>query len=339
MSTADILTQEEIDALLHGMDSGEVETERDESRFDAGHAQPYDFASQDRIVRGRLPALEMINERFARQFRISLFNLLHRSPEISVGNLQMLKFSEYVHSLFMPANMNLVRIRPLRGTSLFTLDPQLIFIVVDNFFGGSGRLPAKIEGRELTPTELRVIEMILERAFVDLKEAWSSVLPVDFEHLGSEANPHFANIVSPSEVVVVTVFHIELEGGGGDFHIAIPYAMIEPIRELLDSGVQSDRGEKDERWTRSLQQELETARVELRSTLAEAEITLRQLMALKPGDVIPLELLEAVTANVDDVPVFRGKLGTSHGHLALKVVETLKNASQRLQWVQTEAAS
>lgn len=330
MPSADVLTQEEIDALLHGVDSGDVDTDANESVQD-GEVRNYDFGSEDRIVRGRMPTLEMINERFARHFRVSLFNLLRRSPEVSVSSVQMLKFAEYVHGLFMPASMNLVRMPPLRGTSLFTLDPKLIFSVVDNFFGGNGRFPMKIEGRDFTRTELRVIAMILERVFVDLAEAWAPLVALEFEHVGSEINPHFASIVSPSEVVIVSVFHIDLDGGGGDFHIALPYTMVEPIREMLDTGVQSDRSVHDERWTQSLREELETAEVELSSSLAGPVIRLRELMELRVGDVIPLDLPEKVLAKVDDVPVFRGKLGTSRGSLALKVVELIRPTSPSLE--------
>lgn len=332
MAGADVLTQEEIDALLHGVDSGEVDTDASDT-VEEGEARAYDFASEDRIVRGRLPTLEMINERFARHFRISLFNLLRRSPEVAVSSVQMLKFSEYVQGLFMPASMNLVRMAPLRGTSLFTLDPKLIFSVVDTFFGGSGRFPVKIEGRDFTQTELRIIGMILERVFVDLAEAWAPVLGVTFEHIGSEINPHFASIVSPSEVVIVSVFHIDLEGGGGDFHIALPYTMVEPIRDMLDTGVQSDRSMHDERWTQSLREEIETAEIELAGSLGETVITLRELMALKAGDVIPIEVPDMVLARVDEVPVLRGKLGTSRGNLALKVVDVIKSTPPSFQIV------
>ncbi len=211
MPVNDLLSQEEIDALLHGVSSGDVETDPDDGLVD-GEARQYDFTSQDRIVRGRMPTLEMINERFARYFRISLFNMLRRSGEISVGGVQMMKFAEYVHSLFVPTSLNLVRVKPLRGTALFILDPKLVFIIVDNFFGGDGRYPAKIEGREFTPTEQRVIHMILQQSFRDLKQAWAPVMPLEFEYVSSEVNPHFANIVSPTEVVVVTTFHALFHG-------------------------------------------------------------------------------------------------------------------------------
>ena len=152
-----------------------------------------------------------------------------------------------MHTLHVPTSLNLVKINPLRGTALIVLDPKLVFAVVDNFFGGTGR-HAKIEGREFTATEQRIIHMLLRSVFADLHEAWSHVAHIEVEYLQSEINPHFANIVSPSEIVVVTSFHIELDGGGGNLHVTMPYSMIEPLREMLDAGVASDRVEKDERW-------------------------------------------------------------------------------------------
>lgn len=316
----DLLSQEEIDALLHGVGSGDIDTEGDAGLAD-GEAQNYDFTSQDRIVRGRMPTLEMINERFARYFRISLFNMLRRTAEISIGGVQMLKFAEYVHSLFVPTSLNLVKVNPLRGTGLFVFDPKLVFIVVDNYFGGDGRFPTKIEGREFTPTEQRVIQRILHQAFEDLTQAWKPVMPIHFEYMNSEVNPQFANIVSPTEVVVVSTFHIELEGGGGALHVTLPYSMVEPIRDLLDAGVQSDRSEVDDRWRIAIREEMKGAPVEMSSVLAETTISMRDLMNLKPGDVIPIELPEIVTLRAEDIPVFRGKFGVSQGNRAIKITD------------------
>ncbi len=318
----DLLSQDEIDALLHGVSGGDVETETDEELPD-GEARGYDFASQDRIVRGRMPTLEMINERFARYFRISLFNMLRRAGEISVSGVQMLKFAEYVHSLFVPTSLNLVKVQPLRGTALFVLEPKLVFALVDNFFGGGGRFHTKIEGREFTPTELRVINMVLEIAFKDLMQAWKPVLEVEFEYQSSEVNPHFANIVSPTEVVVVNTFRVELDGGGGDLHVTMPYSMVEPIRDLLDAGVQSDRSDRDERWTRAIREEMKEARIELSSTLLETSLSLREVNSLKAGDVIPVDLPELVTLEAEATPVFRGKYGNHSGSRAIKIVEKI----------------
>lgn len=319
----DLLSQEEIDALLHGVGSGDIDTAGDESLND-GEAQNYDFTSQDRIVRGRMPTLEMINERFARYFRISLFNMLRRTAEISIGGVQMLKFAEYVHSLFVPTSLNLVKVNPLRGTGLFVFDPKLVFIVVDNYFGGDGRFPTKIEGREFTPTEQRVIQRILQQAFADLIQAWRPVMPIHFEYLNSEVNPQFANIVSPTEVVVVSTFHIELEGGGGALHVTLPYSMVEPIRDVLDAGVQSDRSDVDDRWRVAIREEMKGAPIEMSSVLAETNISVRDLMNLKAGDVIPIDFPDTVTLRAEDIPVFRGRLGISQGNRAVKITERVQ---------------
>ncbi len=235
----------------------------------------FDFTNQMRIVRGRMPTLEMINDRFARLFRVSLYNLLNRTPEIAVEPIAVKKFSEYVHSLHVPTSLNLVKINPFRGTALVVLDPKLVFAMVDNFFGGSGR-HVKIEGREFTATEQRIIHMMLRSVFADLHEAWSHIAQIEVEFLQSEINPNFANIVSPSEIVVVTSFHIELEGGGGNLHVTMPYSMLEPMREILDAGVASDRVEKDERWLTSMREEIEDAEVQLTTRLGHTCISSRR---------------------------------------------------------------
>lgn len=324
MSINDLLSQDEIDALLHGVDDGDVAAEDDV--FD-GDARSYDFTSQDRIVRGRMPTLEMINERFARYFRTSLFNMLRRSPEISVSGVQMLKFAEYVHSLFVPTSLNLVHIRPLRGTALIVFDPKLVFIVVDNFFGGSGKFYNKIEGREFTQTENRIIELMLNKVFEDMANAWSPVLPLEFEYQNSEVNPHFANIVSPTEVVVISTFHVELDGGGGDLHVTIPYSMVEPIRELLDAGTVSDRTEVDERWTNALKEDIKAAPIFLKSILTEVELSLREISELKEGDIIPIEYPNEVFLSTDDdVAIFKGEFGAFQGNNAIKIIGPVHTA-------------
>ncbi len=322
MAGNELLSQDEIDALLHGVDSGKVDTTPPPAA--PGEARSFDFTSHERIVRGRMPTLEMINERFARLFRISLFNMLRRSPELTVVGIETAKFSEYTHSLFVPTSLNLIRVKPLRGTALFVFEPRLVFTVVENFFGGDGRLNTKIEGREFTPTEMRVVQLLLKQAFADLQEAWSPVLGLDFEYMNSEVNPHFANIVSPSEIVVVSKFKIELEGGGGHLHVTFPYSMIEPIRDLLDAGIQSDRGDKDERWAGSLREQLQDAEVEIGSELARTTISLRQLAQLKAGDVIPINLPKTLNLCVEQVPLYRGSFGVSNGHNAIRIGELIR---------------
>jgi len=315
----DLLSQDEIDALLHGIDDGAVE---EESATSEDGIRNYDITSQDRIVRGRMPTLEMINERFARYTRISMFNFLRRSADVASGGIQILKFGEYIHTLYVPTSLNLVKVRPLRGTALFIFDAKLVFKLVDNFFGGDGR-HAKIEGREFTPTEIRVVQMVLSQIFVDMKEAWGAIMDIDFEYMSSEVNPAMANIVSPSEVVVVSSFHIELDGGGGDLHVAFPYSMIEPMREVLDAGVQSDIDEVDERWIQSLQRDILNAKVPVSAIIVEREIKLKDLVDLQPGDIIPIELPETTVMKANLVPIYNAKVGQSDDRYALKMVSSI----------------
>ena len=317
MST-DILSQDEVDALLHGVDDGAVDTAGEED-FNDGEAHSFDFNNQERIVRGRLPTLEMINERFSRYFRVSFFNMLRKTPEISVNGIQMIKFSEYIHTLFVPTSLSLIKMSPLRGTGMIMLDPKLVFIIVDNFFGGDGSIHAKIEGREFTHTELRVIEKVVHMCFDEMVKAWEPILPVEFSYHNHEVNPHLANIVSPSEVIVVSSFHIELEGGGGDIHVVLPYSMIEPIRSILDAGVQSDMSDTDDRWGVLLKEELMHAKVDLTGLFAEKELKVSDLINFQSGDIIPIEMPEQVTLMADDMPIMRGKYGESSGNVAIKV--------------------
>ena len=321
MAVQDLLSQDEIDALLHGVDDGLVQAE---TAAEPGSVKSYDLTSQDRIVRGRMPTLELVNERFARHMRISLFNMMRRTAEVSINGVQMLKFGEYVHTLFVPTSLNMVRFRPLKGTALITMEARLVFILVENFFGGDGRYHAKIEGREFTPTERRIIQMLLKLVFEDYKDAWAPVMDVGFEYLDSEVNPAMANIVSPTEVIVVSSFHIELDGGGGDFHVAMPYSMLEPIRELLDAGVQSDKGDTDVRWSKALRDEIMDVKVELKAKLLETELTLRELMELQPGDIIPVEMPENLLVFVEDLPTFHAKMGRTKENVALKIVDKIK---------------
>jgi flagellar motor switch protein FliM len=320
MAVQDLLSQDEIDALLHGVDDGLVQTE---NAAEPGSVKSYDLTSQDRIVRGRMPTLEMINERFARYTRISMFNMLRRSADVAVGGVQVMKFGEYVHSLYVPTSLNLVKIKPLRGTALFILDAKLVFKLVDNFFGGDGR-HAKIEGREFTPTELRVVRMVLEQAFVDLKEAWQAIMEVNFEYINSEVNPAMANIVGPSEAIVVSTFHIELDGGGGDLHVTMPYSMIEPVREMLDAGFQSDLDDQDERWINALRQDVLDVDVPIGATVARRQLRLRDILHMQPGDIIPVEMPENMIMRANGVPAFKVKMGSHKGNLALQVIEPIE---------------
>ncbi len=318
MAVQDLLSQDEIDALLHGMDGGHDDGETAME----GDVSGYDFTTQDRIVRGRMPTLEMINERFVRYTRISMFNFLRRNTDISTSSPEIKKFGEYIQSLYVPTSLNMVKVKPLKGTALFILDAKLVYQLVDQFFGGNGR-HTKIEGREFTPTENRVIQLILKEAFRDMEESWSKVYPIKFEYVGSEVNPSLANIVSPSEVVIVSSFRVELNNGGGNIHFTLPYSMIEPIRDILDAGMQSDTYELDERWAKTLKTDALSTKIKMRAKVLEKTISLSQLMNLKLGDFIPVDLPDYVTVLANGIPTFKSQLGTSRGNLALKILDKI----------------
>lgn len=318
----DVLSQDEVDALLQGL-SGEEPAAQQDAGGDEGGVRPYDLASQDRIVRGRMPTLEVINERFARLWRVGLFNFLRRTSEISVASVRLLKYSEFIRTLVVPSNLNLVQIRPLRGTGLFIFDPRLVFSVVDNFFGGDGRFHARIEGRDFTALEQRIIARMLEMVFKEYKTAWNPVMALDIEVTRSEVNPQFVNIATPTEVVIVSTFDVEIEGGGGSLHVCIPYSMIEPIREVMTTGMTTDRNEVDQRWIESLKNEMQEAEVELRVELVQRSIKVSELLRLRVGDVVPIEMPESVIGRVHGIPVLAAQYGQHDDKMAVKVTQRL----------------
>ncbi len=323
----EFLTQDEVDALLKGV-SGEEEEEH--SPAEAGGVRPYNLATQERIVRGRMPTLEIINERFARLLRIGLFNFMRRSPEISVGPVRVIKYSEFIRNLVVPTNINVAQLRPLRGSALFVFEPTLVFLVVDNLFGGDGRFHTRVEGRDFTPTEQRIIQRMLQVVFDDYQSAWKNVYPLTFEYVRSEMHTQFANIATPTEIVVATTFNIDFGAGGGAFHICVPYSALEPIRDLIYSTMQGDHTEPDRRWVRMLSKQVQVAEVELCATLLETSVTVKQLMQLKVGDVVAVDVPPTINATVDGVPIFECTYGARNGQYAIRIERPLRNSADDL---------
>ncbi|QEL64383.1 flagellar motor switch protein [Oryzomicrobium terrae] len=313
----DFLSQEEVDALLKGVTG---ETDEPEAEVAAtGGVSAYNLGTQERIVRGRMPTLELVNERFARYLRIGLFNYMHRNAEVSVGPIRVQKYSEFIRNLVVPTNLNLIIAKPLRGTALVVFDPNLVFLVVDNMFGGDGRFHTRVEGRDFTPTEQRIIQGMLGVVFSEYERSWKPVQELKFEYVRSEMNSQFANIATPSEIVVSTTFTLEFGGAAADMHICFPYSMLEPIRDLLYSTMQSDHLSTDKRWVATLRRQLQGAELELVANLAQATVSLRQVLNMKAGDVIGVTIPEKLTASVDGVPVMTCRYGQQGGQYALKV--------------------
>ncbi len=324
-----ILSQDEVDALLQGI-TGESQ-KLEQEQVDEGAIRNYDLASQERIVRGRMPTMEIINERFARNIRIGLFNLIRKSPEISIGSTKVQKYSAFLREIVVPTNFNIVNVKPLRGTGLIVCDPSLVFAVIDSLFGGVGKYHTRIEGRDFSPTELRVILRLVEVITAEYKRAWTGIYPVELEYQRSEMQPQFASIATPSEIVVATNFTLEIGETTGSVHFCVPYSTLEPIRDVLFSTIQGDSAEPDRRWVNLLKQQIQSAEVNLVAELAHAGATVEQLLSFKPGDFIELDLEKMIQAKVDGVPVFDCHYGTSNNRYSIKIDKLL--TSSNVSWL------
>jgi flagellar motor switch protein FliM len=319
-----ILSQDEVDALLQGITGESQKLEQAEEQ--AGGIREYNLANQERIVRGRMPTMEIINERFARNIRIGLFNLIRRSPEVSIGGTKVQKYSAFLREIVVPTNFNIVSVKPLRGSGLVVCEPNLVFATIDALFGGAGKFHTRIEGRDFSPTEQRVITRLVETISSEFKKAWAGIFPIELEYQRSEMQPQFANIATPSEIVVSTAFTLEVGDVTGAIHFCFPYAMLEPIRDTLYSTVQGDAVEPDRRWVNLLKNQIQDAEVDLIAELASARATVEQLLGFRPGDFIELDMEPLIQAKVDGVPVFDCLYGVNDGHYAIKIEKLLTSS-------------
>lgn len=315
-----ILTQEEVDALLKGMSGGEIETETDSVDDDSG-ITVYDLTNQDRIIRGRMPTLEIINDRFARILRTTLSSALRKVIDVSAFSIDMIKFGEFMRALPVPTSLHIFKVDPLRGHGIMVIETKLVFNLVDNFFGGSGHSFIKIEGRDFTAIENRLINKVILMAMDDLEKAWNPVHPLKLTYVRSETNPQFASVVAPTEVVIVIKFEIELEQAVGTLVICLPYSTIEPIRSKLYAGFQSDQLEVDHEWINRFIDQVREASVMITVELGKASLTAGELMNLKVGEVLPLDqdVSQSLTVKVEGVPKFNGFPGVSRGNKALQI--------------------
>jgi flagellar motor switch protein FliM len=263
--------------------------------------------------------MEIINERFARNIRVGLFNMIRRSPEISIGGIKVQKFSAFLREIVVPTNFNIVSVKPLRGNGLIVCDPSVVFAAIDALFGGAGKFHTRIEGRDFSPTELRVITRLVEVITTEYRKAWHGIYPLELEYQRSEMQPQFANIATPSEIVVSTSFTLEIGDVTGSVYICIPYSTLEPIRDTLYSAMVGDSAEPDRRWVNLMKNQIQSAEVELVAEMAHAPATVEQLLAFKPGDFIELDLDPVIEAKVDGVPVFACHYGTSNGKYSIKI--------------------
>lgn len=320
------LSQEEVDALLEGV-TGESQKTVEEAAVH-GEVRTYNISSQERIVRGRMPTMEIVNERFTRNLRVGLFNFIRRSPEISVGPVTVQRYSAFLRELAVPTNFNIVAIRPLRGSGLIVCEPALVFGVIDTLYGGIGKFQTRIEGRDFSATEQRVINRLVDVITAEYKKAWKGIYPLELEYQRSEMQPQFANIATPSEIVISTSFQLEIGDITGAIHFCFPYSTLEPIRDVLYSSTQGDSIEVDRRWVNLLTREIQAAEITLVAELARADATIEQLLAMKKGDFIELDRQPKIQASVDGVPIFECQYGTHNAKYAIRIDKALRGNDQ-----------
>lgn len=319
MSYQSFLSQDEVDALLAGVAGDDSSDASKDTASDDG-VRPYDLASPDRVIRNRMQTLELINERFARRMRSTMLSFMRRNADITVGSINILKYSDFERNLPVPSNLNMVHLKPLRGISLFTFDPNLVFLIIDSLFGGHGRYNTRIEGRDFTTTEQRIILRLLELTLESYCSSWEPVYKIDAEYIRSEMHTKFASISTGNELVVVTSFNIEFGAQGGNLNICLPYSMIEPVRDLLIRPLQDTSGDAiDQRWTQQLSRQVRSAKVDLIADFVKINSSVRELLNLKVNDVLPVDIPEKITAHVDGVPILEGSYGTSNHKYAVRV--------------------
>jgi flagellar motor switch protein FliM len=332
----DVLEQDEIDALLRGMGGGEIETETDTSGKGV-ELKAFDFTNQERIVRGRFPALDVITERFSRCFQRKLIDMVQTGVEVVAGEVKIIKMNEYLRNLFFPSSLNILRIDALGGVGLLTLDSKLIFSIIDLYYGGNGQMRFKIEGREYTPVEMGLIRNLVNECIRCLLASWEPVIPIEIEVLNSEMNPKFASIVDPIEMVVISPVYVRFENQEGRIDIVMPYAMLEPIRDILEEGMRSLQGEGDKRWNKTLRDEAQGIEVSLSAELAQVHMSVEDLLAMEVGDIIPIEMPSLVPVKVEAITVAHGRLGDFEGKKAVQLMDFTRHPAYRdrevpLEW-------
>ena len=322
---SEVLSQGEVDALLRGVGDGEVETEADQPEEVSG-VTPYDLTSQEKIIRGRLPTLDIINQMFSRLFRNTFSGMLRKAVDVSTVSTDTIKFGEFLRSLPVPSSLHIFRMEPLRGHGLMVVESKLVFAIVDTFFGGTGAQEAKITGRDFSAIEIRMTKNVVLSALEDLEKAWKPVHAVSTNYVRSEVNPQFAAIVPPTDIVLVILFDIELENVSGSITICLPYAAIEPIIPKLKAQFQSEEMEVDQVWVRRLRTELLQTEVEMVAELGTTEITPERLLEFKIGDTIMLgnDVTDPLVVKVEGIPKFKGFPGVSRGTKAIQVTNVIE---------------
>ena len=323
-----VLSQDEVDALLSVVDSDDDLLDGDNQYgSDVENIQPYDLTNQDRVIRGRMPILEIIYERFIRTFRVSLSNSLRKISTISMISTDLLKFGEFVNTLPIPSCTCIMRFNELRGSALIVFESKLAYAIIDSYFGGTDHLFTKIEGKEFTMIELSFMKKVMEMAINDLEEAWLPVHRIDAQYLRTEINPQFVGVVPPSEVVITTTLEVEFESASGAIMIVVPYSTVEPIKQKLNSSFQSENDSANSIWTKAMNEHVQNTLSTLTVKLGESEMTIGDVINLKKGDIIPLntEASGDISVCIENIEKMKCIMGIHKGNKAVQITDLIGN--------------
>ncbi len=318
--TDKILSQDEVDALLKGVASGDIDTEEGEE-FKNPDAAVYDFTSQERIIPGKMPGLEMVNDILSRKLNKSISSFIDKNAQIAIQNIDTMKYSDFMRTVPMPSSINIFTLEPLKGYALLVMEAPLVFAFIEFFFGGNNVQYIKSEGREFTEIEQRVIQKIVNITLNDLSSSWKILMPVEHKLAGAEINPQFVTIVTPADIILKIDVDIEIEEFAGKMTFCIPYTMLEPIKEKLYSGIHGDKVVTDTSWAETLKFSLYETKVSMSAELGTMVLPLRDIMNFEIGNIINLDnsVTSDMVVKVEGEPKFRGKPGISRGSQAIQV--------------------
>lgn len=324
--TEQILSQVEVDALLKGLSNGDIKTEAEKAVDSGDSVKPYDFAKQERAIRGRMPALEMINEKFSRSVRNSIFNVLRKTVDVNPEGIKAMKYEDFLRNIQVPSSLNIYQLSTLRGQGLLVIDPNLVYIIVDSYFGGDGRFHTRIEGRDFSNVEQAVVKKVVDVMLSEISEIWKPVHPVVFDFVRSEMNPQFVNIIAHSEPVVVSTFRMDIETGTNKFYFVLPYASLEPIKEKIYGTHKASASDADNKWGMRLKDRFGGVELTISSEIGKADIHVSELLNLKAGDIIQLDrkTREPLVVDVEGIPKFLAAPGVQDNNYALQIKSAIK---------------
>ena len=361
MAEKDVLSQEEIDALLESVDEPEDAAEEDGPKKAEGDSKEeeyvsekteadkiaeeaaaefagksedleaegeevktFKFTGQEKIIKGQLPVLDKIYDRAVRLFMVEIYNLTSKEFETNQEPLIVTKHRDFMMSLPNPSLMTLYKFQPLRGKGFILFDSTFIYDLVDYYFGGSSQFYAQKIRTDYTATELRVMDIIQQKAIEDLMQAWTPIIALNITKHSEETNPQLVNIAEPEEMLLISRFTVNFGKEEGSFYFVIPYSMVEPIKQQLELGASRSDDEIDPNWIKLLIEELMDVELTISSAMARTEGSLENVTSWKVGDFIPMETNEIVTLDIEGIPSFTATSGSSNDKRALQIINTIK---------------